>query len=204
VPRFFPPWSSTRRWKAVNKASAGSTVPEVRLIFERRLRSMTSRPSSRKTWRSPRRRQGRRFLRLRQGNPPGGPGLSGAEVPRTFAVSLPPVLLALQKRLQHEFSRPAVARPGAHPPQFLGRSQRAPGVSGRFGAQPGRAHLLYEGLSTLPEGDLSRVRANLVKQDTLAPGAAVWGWPRCCAWARAKCARAGNAARPSWPTRWKP
>ena len=30
------------------------------------------------------------------------------------------------------------------------------------------AHLLYVRLSQLPEGDLSRVRANLVKQDTLA------------------------------------
>jgi len=29
------------------------------------------------------------------------------------------------------------------------------------------AHILYEQLRTLPEGDLSRVRANLVKQDTL-------------------------------------
>lgn len=29
------------------------------------------------------------------------------------------------------------------------------------------AHLLYEALADLPEGDLSRVRANLVKQDTL-------------------------------------
>ncbi len=29
------------------------------------------------------------------------------------------------------------------------------------------AHLLYSQLSTLPEGDLSRERANLVKQDTL-------------------------------------
>ncbi|MFN5098265.1 ribonuclease III domain-containing protein, partial [Limnohabitans sp.] len=29
------------------------------------------------------------------------------------------------------------------------------------------AHLLYAQLSSLPEGDLSRVRANLVKQDTL-------------------------------------
>ena len=31
------------------------------------------------------------------------------------------------------------------------------------------AHLLYAQLSSLPEGDLSRVRANLVKQDTLHP-----------------------------------
>ena len=29
------------------------------------------------------------------------------------------------------------------------------------------AHLLYAQLSNLPEGDLSRVRANLVKQETL-------------------------------------
>ena len=29
------------------------------------------------------------------------------------------------------------------------------------------AHLLYQGLEKLPEGDLSRVRASLVRQETL-------------------------------------
>ena len=39
------------------------------------------------------------------------------------------------------------------------------------------AGLLYEQLSELPEGDLSRVRANLVKQDTLHQLAVVLGLP---------------------------
>ena len=39
------------------------------------------------------------------------------------------------------------------------------------------AHMLYAQLSALPEGDLSRVRANLVKQDTLHGLAVTLGLP---------------------------
>lgn len=39
------------------------------------------------------------------------------------------------------------------------------------------AHLLYQRLSTLPEGDLSRVRASLVRQEALHPLAVTLGLP---------------------------
>jgi ribonuclease-3 len=76
--------------------------------------------------------------------------------------------VALQKRLQHPFANPRLLeRALTHRSftadhnerlEFLGDSVLNLAVSG----------LLFEKLNQLPEGDLSRVRANLVKQDTLA------------------------------------
>jgi len=76
--------------------------------------------------------------------------------------------VALQKRLQHQFANPRLLeRALTHRSftadhnerlEFLGDSVLSLAVSG----------LLFEKLNQLPEGDLSRVRANLVKQDTLA------------------------------------
>jgi ribonuclease-3 len=73
----------------------------------------------------------------------------------------------LQRRLQHIFSDPqlltrAVTHRSFSPDhnerlEFLGDSVLNLAVS----------HLLYVRLGSLPEGDLSRVRANMVKQDTL-------------------------------------
>ena len=77
--------------------------------------------------------------------------------------------------------------------EFLGDSVLNLAVSG----------LLFERLSQLPEGDLSRVRANLVKQDTLFQIATGLGLSTCCVWAMAKSARVVTSGRPSWPMRWK-
>jgi ribonuclease-3 len=76
-------------------------------------------------------------------------------------------LAALQERLQHRFRDPRLlARALTHRSfsadhnerlEFLGDSVLNLAVSS----------LLFERLGSLPEGDLSRVRANLVKQDTL-------------------------------------
>jgi ribonuclease-3 len=80
---------------------------------------------------------------------------------------LSPELAALQKRLNHAFASPKLLeRALTHRSftsdhnerlEFLGDSVLNLAISG----------LLFEKLSQLPEGDLSRVRANLVKQDTL-------------------------------------
>lgn len=74
---------------------------------------------------------------------------------------------ALQQRLQHDFQTPVLLeRALTHRSfsadhnerlEFLGDSVLNLAVSG----------LLYHALESLPEGDLSRVRANLVKQETL-------------------------------------
>jgi ribonuclease III len=73
----------------------------------------------------------------------------------------------LHKRLQHEFLKPALlvqalthrSYSADHNErlEFLGDSVLNLAVSG----------MLYQALGTLQEGELSRVRANLVKQDTL-------------------------------------
>ena len=76
-------------------------------------------------------------------------------------------LIALQQRLQHPFSNVSLlSRALTHRSfssdhyerlEFLGDSVLGLAIS----------DLLYARLGALPEGDLSRVRANLVKQDTL-------------------------------------
>jgi len=76
-------------------------------------------------------------------------------------------LAALQQRLQHRFAdEKLLLRAVTHRSfsadhnerlEFLGDSVLSLAVSS----------LLYQRLASLPEGDLSRVRANLVKQDTL-------------------------------------
>jgi ribonuclease-3 len=86
-------------------------------------------------------------------------------------------LLALQKRLQHEFSdvnlltqavtHRSFAADHNERLEFLGDSVLGLSVAG----------LLYQRLSALPEGDLSRVRAHLVKQDTLYQLAVSLGLP---------------------------
>ena len=58
------------------------------------------------------------------------------------------------------------------------------------------ANLLYQRLNTLPEGDLSRVRANLVKQDTLHHLAVEMGLPQMLRLGEGEL-RSGGHKRPS-------
>jgi ribonuclease-3 len=86
-------------------------------------------------------------------------------------------LSSLQDRLQHRFSNPGLlVRAVTHRSfsadhnerlEFLGDSVLSLAVS----------DLLFERLSDLPEGDMSRIRANLVKQDTLHQLATELGLP---------------------------
>ena len=82
-------------------------------------------------------------------------------------MSLPPVLLALQERLQHEFSDPQLLVQALTHRSFSADHNERLEFLGDSVLNLAVAHLLYEGLSTLPEGDLSRVRANLVRQQSL-------------------------------------
>ena len=76
-------------------------------------------------------------------------------------------LSALQARLQHQFSDPQLlARALTHRSFSADHNERLEFL-GDSVLNLAVAALLYERLSALPEGDLSRVRANLVKQDTL-------------------------------------
>lgn len=99
-------------------------------------------------------------------------------------------------RLQHPFSNPALlARAVTHRSfsadhnerlEFLGDSVLNLAVSS----------MLYERLDALPEGDLSRIRANLVKQDTLHQLAVGLGLPEVVRLGEGEL-RSGGNKRPS-------
>ena len=76
-------------------------------------------------------------------------------------------LTALQARLQHEFSNARLLTQAVTHRSFsLDHNERLEFL-GDSVLNLAVADLLFQRLSSLPEGDLSRVRANLVKQDTL-------------------------------------
>lgn len=109
---------------------------------------------------------------------------------------MPPTLASLQRRLQHVFSDPALlARALTHRSassdhnerlEFLGDSVLNLAVS----------TLLYERLANQPEGDLSRVRANMVRQDSLHGLAVALGLPEVLRVGEGE-ARSGGRTRPS-------
>ena len=82
-------------------------------------------------------------------------------------LTLSPNLLALQKRLEHVFSNPRLLVQALTHRSFSSDHNERIEFLGDSVLNLAVADLLYEQLSELPEGDLSRVRANLVKQDTL-------------------------------------
>jgi ribonuclease-3 len=102
----------------------------------------------------------------------------------------------LQRRLQHEFADPSLLKRAlTHRSfsidhyerlEFLGDSVLGLAISG----------LLYARLDTLPEGDLSRVRANLVKQETLHQIAVGLGLPELLRLGEGE-VRSGGQKRPS-------
>ena len=76
-------------------------------------------------------------------------------------------LIALQERLQHEFSNVYLLSQAVTHRSFSADHNERLEFLGDSVLNLAVTHLLYERLSELPEGDLSRIRANLVKQDTL-------------------------------------
>jgi len=80
---------------------------------------------------------------------------------------LNPDLVALQQRLYHPFSDPALLTLALTHRSFSADHNERLEFLGDSVLGLCVAHLLYQRLSSLPEGDLSRVRANLVRQETL-------------------------------------
>ncbi|MDD5478722.1 ribonuclease III [Rhodoferax sp.] len=76
-------------------------------------------------------------------------------------------LVALQKRLQHTFANPALLVQALTHRSFSADHNERLEFLGDSVLGMVVADMLYRQLQSLPEGDLSRVRANLVKQDTL-------------------------------------
>ena len=111
-------------------------------------------------------------------------------------ISPSPELLALQKRLQHEFSDPKLLVQALTHRSFSADHNERIEFLGDSVLNLAVAGLLYEQLSQLPEGDLSRVRANLVKQDTLHQLAVTLGLPALLRLGEGE-AKSGGQKRPS-------
>lgn len=105
-------------------------------------------------------------------------------------------LIELQSRLQHEFSdRDLLSRALTHRSFSVDHNERLEFL-GDSVLNLAVADLLFKRLSELPEGDLSRVRANLVKQDTLHPIAVALGLPQVIRLGEGE-VRSGGQKRPS-------
>ena len=105
-------------------------------------------------------------------------------------------LVALQLRLQHDFATPHLLTQAlTHRSFSIDHNERLEFL-GDSVLNLAVADLLYAQLKALPEGDLSRVRANLVKQDTLHQLALELGLPEVLRVGEGE-ARSGGHKRPS-------
>lgn len=105
-------------------------------------------------------------------------------------------ILALQARLQHQFKdQQLLARALTHRSFSADHNERLEFL-GDSVLNLAVAALLYDRLNALPEGELSRVRANLVKQDTLHRVAVALGLPELVRLGEGEM-RSGGSRRPS-------
>lgn len=105
-------------------------------------------------------------------------------------------LHALEQRLQHAFAQPRLLQLALTHRSFSSDHNERLEFLGDSVLNLAVAGLLYERLTALPEGDLSRVRANLVKQDTLHSLALDLGLPPLLRLGEGE-ARSGGHKRPS-------
>ena len=105
-------------------------------------------------------------------------------------------LLPLQKRLEYTFSNPKLLVQAMTHRSFSSDHNERIEFLGDSVLNLAVAGLLYERLGELPEGDLSRARANLVKQDTLHQIAVSLGLPDLLRLGEGE-AKSGGQKRPS-------
>lgn len=105
-------------------------------------------------------------------------------------------LAALQDRLQHRFQDPKLLARALTHRSFSAEHNERLEFLGDSVLNLAVAALLYQRLKHQPEGDLSRVRANLVKQDTLHNLAVGLGLPGMLRLGEGE-ARSGGHKRPS-------
>ena len=110
--------------------------------------------------------------------------------------TLSPQLLSLQRRLGHEFAAPRLLLQALTHRSFSSDHNERIEFLGDSVLNLAVASLLYEQLSAQPEGDLSRARANLVKQDTLHQVAVALGLPELLRLGEGE-AKSGGQKRPS-------
>ena len=111
-------------------------------------------------------------------------------------VVLSPNQLALQKRLEHVFLNPQLLVQALTHRSFSSDHNERIEFLGDSVLNLAVAGLLYERLGELPEGDLSRARANLVKQETLHQVAVLLGLPELLRLGEGE-AKSGGQKRPS-------
>ena len=105
-------------------------------------------------------------------------------------------LNGLQHRLQHVFSDAALLNQALTHRSFSADHNERLEFLGDAVLNLAVADLLFDRLASLPEGDLSRVRANLVKQDTLHHLAVGLGLPEMLRLGEGEM-RSGGQRRPS-------
>lgn len=105
-------------------------------------------------------------------------------------------LSALQARLQHQFSDPRLLTRALTHRSFSSEHNERLEFLGDSVLNLAVAALLYDRLQAMPEGDLSRVRANLVKQETLHQLAVGLGLPEVIRLGEGE-SRSGGSRRPS-------
>lgn len=105
-------------------------------------------------------------------------------------------LTALQQRLQHSFANPTLLVRAVTHRSFAADHNERLEFLGDSVLNLAVADLLFQRLHDLPEGDLSRIRANLVKQDTLHQLAVGLGLPDVVRLGEGE-VRSGGARRPS-------
>ena len=103
---------------------------------------------------------------------------------------------ALQKRLMHDFANPKLLGQALTHRSFSSDHNERLEFLGDSVLNLAVAGLLYEQLGHQPEGDLSRARANLVKQDTLHQLAVTLGLPEILRLGEGE-AKSGGQNRPS-------
>jgi len=111
-------------------------------------------------------------------------------------VSSSEALSALQVRLGYAFREPALLLQAMTHRSFSADHNERLEFLGDSVLNLVVAHLLYRELAQLPEGDLSRVRANLVKQDTLHQLAQALDLPKALRLGEGEL-RSGGQKRPS-------
>jgi len=107
-----------------------------------------------------------------------------------------PALQALQRRLGHEFSRPALLVHALTHRSFGAEHNERLEFLGDAVLSLGVSALLYERFSGSDEGDLTRVRAHLVREDSLHRAALALGLPEVLRMSEGEL-RGGGAQRPS-------
>ncbi len=105
-------------------------------------------------------------------------------------------MLALQQRLQHPFADTSLLKRAVTHRSFSSDHNERLEFLGDSVLGVVVADMLYRRLQKLPEGDLSRVRANLVKQDTLHQLALSLGLPEVILLGEGEM-RSGGQKRPS-------